>query len=347
MKGGYLEAVQGPLATSADAMEKEKRAYGGHAYNVKKQEAMYREGIAEIWQKQQTSLANATEHADDDIQPVPDDDERFGSSNAMNGAAATAPATAATPVTMHHFDEGMSQISGFTASSRHARKSLEIFRHYPGEEQPRRVVISDPVVINQYLKRRSENDADRKDIYSLKPTGNTDQDRHEHARVQKELQRLVKNRARRQARDQQKQMQRMGSLGLGAGAGGAPPSTPTPSGAVFPMDIAASPERAGTPDPFSTPGAGADGAGANARNNKSFGAGGTPAAGTSRKCAKCGMVGHIKTNKKLCPLLNGTIKADDSQADHGGFGAFNAPSTPAAIGGGGGASTAGSPPPPS
>ncbi|KAI4216832.1 MAG: hypothetical protein LQ351_000781 [Letrouitia transgressa] len=29
-------------------------------------------------------------------------------------------------------------------------------------------------------------------------------------------------------------------------------------------------------------------------------------AGTQRKCANCGAVGHIKTNKKLCPMLNGT-----------------------------------------
>jgi len=32
---------------------------------------------------------------------------------------------------------------------------------------------------------------------------------------------------------------------------------------------------------------------------------------TQRKCANCGQVGHIKTNKKLCPLLNGTIKQED------------------------------------
>ncbi|KAL9036609.1 MAG: hypothetical protein Q9214_006053 [Letrouitia sp. 1 TL-2023] len=30
-------------------------------------------------------------------------------------------------------------------------------------------------------------------------------------------------------------------------------------------------------------------------------------AGTQRKCANCGQVGHIKTNKKLCPMLNGTM----------------------------------------
>ncbi|KAF1808467.1 hypothetical protein P152DRAFT_462461 [Eremomyces bilateralis CBS 781.70] len=33
--------------------------------------------------------------------------------------------------------------------------------------------------------------------------------------------------------------------------------------------------------------------------------------GTQRKCANCGQIGHIKTNKKLCPLLNGKQKQED------------------------------------
>lgn len=60
--------------------------------------------------------------------------------------------------------------------------------------------------------------------------------------------------------------------------------------------------------------------------------------GTQRKCANCGQVGHIKTNKKyvllclflisfvyirvltacacrLCPLLNGTMKFEDRMND--------------------------------
>jgi hypothetical protein len=47
--------------------------------------------------------------------------------------------------------------------------------------------------------------------------------------------------------------------------------------------------------------------------------------GTTRKCANCGQAGHIKTNKKLCPMLNGTMKPEDSGPDHG-FGAIAAPS---------------------
>ncbi|RYN22743.1 hypothetical protein AA0115_g8998 [Alternaria tenuissima] len=36
---------------------------------------------------------------------------------------------------------------------------------------------------------------------------------------------------------------------------------------------------------------------------------------TPRKCANCGEVGHIKTNTKLCPLLNGQRKQNDTFRD--------------------------------
>ncbi|KAK6361413.1 hypothetical protein TWF730_005143 [Orbilia blumenaviensis] len=47
---------------------------------------------------------------------------------------------------------------------------------------------------------------------------------------------------------------------------------------------------------------------------------GAPKGGTTRKCANCGQVGHIKTNKKLCPMLNGTLGPKD--------GAGGGPGTP-------------------
>ncbi|KAF3907583.1 hypothetical protein AA313_de0203730 [Arthrobotrys entomopaga] len=57
---------------------------------------------------------------------------------------------------------------------------------------------------------------------------------------------------------------------------------------------------------------------------------GAPKGGTTRKCANCGMVGHIKTNKKLCPMLNGTMgpKADAAGESAGGP-SGTAPGTPA------------------
>ncbi|PNY25520.1 transcription initiation factor TFIID [Tolypocladium capitatum] len=264
MKGGYIEAVQGPLATSADAMEREKRANGGHAYNVKKQQAMYEEGIREIWDKQKSTLSDPQEHDDKDVAVTEDEDDRFN----VNAAATPA-----------QFDEGVSQISGVTTStSRHQKRKIRITRQVQmadGTTQSRDEIVVDPVVISQYMKRRTEADMELRDIYSSRPTGNADHDRLANLRIKKELERLEKNKARRQAREQQKELHHKASTG-----------------------DAGSPGPAG-PDKVPT--------------------------GTTRKCANCGQVGHIKTNKKLCPLLNGTMKSDNGAAEHGGFGNYNAP----------------------
>ncbi|EGX89426.1 transcription factor TFIID complex 145 kDa subunit [Cordyceps militaris CM01] len=260
MKGGYIEAVQGPLATSADAIEREKRANGGHAYNVKKQQAMYEEGIREIWEKQKTTLTDGTPHDDNDVQPQEDEDDRF------NVQAAATPA---------HFDDGISQISGLTSSSRHQKRAIRIKRDYrlpDGSIQTRTEMVYDPVVISQYMKRRAEAELELKDIYSVRPTGNADHDRLAGIRIKRELERLEKNKARRQAREQQKELHQKAAAG-----------------------DAGSPSTGGDKIPT----------------------------GTTRKCANCGQVGHIKTNKKLCPMLNGTMKADTA-AEHGGFGSYNA-----------------------
>lgn len=153
MKGGYIEAVQGPLATSADAMEREKRANGGHAYNVKKQQAMYEEGIKEIWDKQKATLSDGREHDDHDVATHEDEDDRF------NAHSATTPA-------QHHFDEGASQLSGFTSSSRHPKRAIRITREVraaDGTMQSRIEIVHDPVVISQYMKRRTEADLESKE----------------------------------------------------------------------------------------------------------------------------------------------------------------------------------------
>lgn len=165
MKGGYIEAVQGPLATSADAMEREKRANGGHAYNVKKQQAMYEEGIREIWEKQKTTLSDGQEHDDKDVAVTEDEDDRFNIQSV------------ATPA---QFDEGTSQISGLTSSSRHLKRAIRINREVrmaDGSTQTRVEVVHDPVVISQYMKRRTEADLEMREyvphfIHKVEPQQN-------------------------------------------------------------------------------------------------------------------------------------------------------------------------------
>ncbi|CAI6338452.1 unnamed protein product [Periconia digitata] len=53
---------------------------------------------------------------------------------------------------------------------------------------------------------------------------------------------------------------------------------------------------------------------------------------TPRKCANCGEVGHIKTNKKLCPLLNGQKKQSDTFKDASAAAPAPVPATPQTAG---------------
>ncbi|KAI0839093.1 hypothetical protein F5Y06DRAFT_265989 [Hypoxylon sp. FL0890] len=266
MKGGYINAVQGPLATSADAIERERKANGGHSYNVKKQQDMYNAAIRQIWERQKSTLSDPTTHDDADVLDTSNEDDRFDSRQVE-----------ATPAPL---DDGRSQFSRLSGASRSSRKKLKITRkklNEAGEVTTETVILDDPVVIRNYLKQRRENEEKNRDVYSLQPTADADDNREKQQLVERELSRLLKNQERRQIREKQGKGKKKKNVDGN-------PDSPDPSGA----------DRA--------------------------------SAGTTRKCANCGQVGHIKTNKSKCPLLNGTITTNNGGADHGGFGSFGAPS---------------------
>lgn len=151
MKGGFLNVYheQGPQSTSADALEREKKANGGHSYNVKKQNDAYAEVISDIWNKQKDTLSDARKHDDADVAPQDDEDERLYA-NATNSQPH---GIVATP----RFDEGVSQISRSAISARAARKKLKIvrlIRDPDGIEREVEEIIEDPGVIKQYTAAR-------------------------------------------------------------------------------------------------------------------------------------------------------------------------------------------------
>ncbi|KAK6949171.1 hypothetical protein Daesc_009245 [Daldinia eschscholtzii] len=266
MKGGYINAVQGPLATSADAIERERKANGGHSYNVKKQQDMYNAAIRQIWERQKSTLSDPTTHDDADVLDTANEDDRF---NSRQPDMTPAP-----------LDDGRSQFSRLSAASRSGRKKLKIVRrkqNEAGETTTETIILTNPTVIRSYLRQRRERDEKNRDVYSLQPTADADDNREKQKLVDKELSRLLKNQDRRQIREKQGKSKKKKSD--------------------------ANPDA--SPDPP---------------------AGDKASAGTTRKCANCGQVGHIKTNKSKCPLLNGTITTNNGGADHGGFGSFGAPS---------------------
>lgn len=144
MKGGFLEQLHGPLATSADAIERQRKANGGHMYNVKNQDNLYTESLRDIWTRQKQSLEDTQEHDDDDVLAQEDEDERF---NVQSQAAPPA-----------NVPDGVSQVSQSQASALNWRK-LKIIREVKGDNgeiQTVTEIVHDPVVIAQYSKRRRQ-----------------------------------------------------------------------------------------------------------------------------------------------------------------------------------------------
>lgn len=166
MKGGFLNVYheQGPQSTSADALEREKKANGGHSYNVKKQNDAYAEVIADIWGKQKETLSDARIHDDADVAPQEDEDERLYA----NAANSQPHGIAATP----RFDEGASQISRSAVSARTAKKKLKIFRMIrspDGTENEIEEIIEDPGVIKQYMQARQAKQEEEIEYDALTP----------------------------------------------------------------------------------------------------------------------------------------------------------------------------------
>lgn len=268
MKGGYIGALQGPNATSEAAIEAEKKANGGHTYNVRKQEAAYNDAIREIWDKQKANLTDPTERAENEV-------EREAAEEEARLTIGETPRSFATPVA---FDDSASQ---FSTASHSGGKAMRITRttvNKYGERETSSEIVTDARIWREYQKRRHAIDAESMDVYKAKPTGNADYDRAEAARIKKELARLERNKERRHAREKAKGKH---TPAMEPDNAGSPSATPAPSV-----------ERP---------------------------------VGTTRKCANCRQMGHIKTNKKLCPMLNGTMKPEDNAPAHGGFGAITAP----------------------
>lgn len=186
----------------------------------------------------------------------------------------------------------MSQFSGHSAAR--GDKTLVIRRSggrdAAGNDRPdEEHVITNPKVIKQYMKQRMEKEfaanakyaARRKrgqaeeptdmleSLKSYVPTGDAEKDRFAKEKIEKELARIKRNADRREARERLKK---------GKTADGASPSA------------AASPGPSDADGPASAINGNVDGTPQKGK--------GRTKDGTARKCANCGQVGHIKTNRK-------------------------------------------------
>jgi transcription initiation factor TFIID subunit 1 len=155
MKGGFLDSIQGPLATSEDAIARERKANGGHKYNVDKQNMLYAQTIRGIWEKQKESLSNITERPENDVES----DQHGGVEDSF--AVAPTPQYSVTPAA---FDDSASQISRLSTASKQGRsmKIIRMVKNKLGQVEAITEIVRDPRIWREYLKRRHALDAESK-----------------------------------------------------------------------------------------------------------------------------------------------------------------------------------------
>ncbi|RMZ70543.1 transcription initiation factor tfiid subunit 1 [Pyrenophora seminiperda CCB06] len=252
MKGGFRDVGE----SAADRLDNKKmKELGGHSYNVQRQQVMYENAIRRIWNKQKESLSaqNPPSDTEDDV------DSAVPRSNLPRQRSEVG-----TPM-MRHDDETMSQMSRNSNVDNRGKK-LKITRTIKNkfdEFEEVTEIITDPAVIQLYIKHKRQERLLNMRIEDIKPTGDPEVDKAQQIKLKAELARLARNIERREGREKAKGLHRSQTGEGGAGGTGGP------------------------------------------------GKGGA----TPRKCANCGEVGHIKTNKKLCPLLNGQRKQNDTFRD--------------------------------
>ena len=290
MKGGF----RAPNQSIEDTLDAKKRQESsGHNYNVQKQQEQYRETIDDIWAAQIRSLSMQVEHDPPEQDP---DEEPESVRRSMNRDRRSS-------FLRRPEDETASAWSSASQSSKVCR-IVRRERDSTGHIIESVEVIEDPLVWKRYVDIKNRQRRDKIDIRNIRPEDDPELARQ---KIQAELRRLLGNKERRFTREKQKAAVSGTAVSPGEPPDAAVATTSTTASAPAATSIAI-PAATATVAAVNVGGAGSSGV-----VIKGGGA-------TSRKCANCGQVGHIKTNKKLCPLLNGTMKPEN-----GGFGeAFSA-----------------------
>ncbi|EMC93438.1 hypothetical protein BAUCODRAFT_37114 [Baudoinia panamericana UAMH 10762] len=303
MKGGFQ-----PLGESVeDKLDaKRRRENGGHTYNVAKQQKAYDGYIRMIWEKQKNSLSSNIEISDVDM----DDDPEAEAESAQAYGRSGTPRSSfpGTPAYGRRGDDETGTQFSRQSAGRDGKSVLVInrvgARDAYGQEMSEPVEIRNSRVIKEYLKRKAEKRLAAIDVSKYEFTGeDRELDNLVAKHIEQERDRVQRNIDRREARENLKKR-------VTGGAAGSP-----------------SESAAGSPGPSENESTITGAVGTSANGTPQKGRRGQKD-GTARKCANCGQVGHIKTNRKLCPMLNGTMKTEDANpSGDSSFGAVPAPLT--------------------
>jgi len=263
MKGGF-RAIGESVEDRLDA--ERLKEYNGHSYNVAKQQQAYEEAIKRIWEAQKASLSN--EHEPDDIEPGVEDEEVEPDRHARLLTGRTPRSEVGTPSLLYsrRDDETGSQFSRVSSSTRagHVLKIKRVTLGKNGKKETVEEIIHDPRIVRMYLKKRQAKEIATKELADFVPTGNAEED----AKAKKQyvnfcLKWLTTDmcsllKTLERLENNKKRRKDREKAKKLASGGDSVPGTPH------------------SPSETSTKYTGS----------------------TQRKCANCGQVGHIKTNKK-------------------------------------------------
>jgi len=230
MKGGFK--ASGEPTTPAEPVEKGKE---GRSYNVAQQQKAYENEITRIWNAQKASLSNTHRETDDDREFVRESTaDGLFDVRTPRALDFTAPSPAPSNAdTLEHDDDYLSDDSQF--SSLNSNRILRITRTFKtpeGGTEKRVETVTDPHVINAYVKKRHQIEAAALTAEEKIPSSQGDLDNLQRKFVIEELARLKRNRDRRIARKRQQSMSGSFSgpiMGPPTPLGETPPSTGSPA----------------------------------------------------------------------------------------------------------------------
>lgn len=228
MKGGFK--ASGEPSTPAEPPEKGKE---GRSYNVAKQQKAYEDEITRIWNAQKASLSSSAKEAD------VDEDREYRESTADGlfdvrtprafDISAPSPAPSNTD-TLERDDDYLSDDSHFSTNTRNrVLRITRTFKAADGTLEKRIETVTDPHIINAYVKKRRQIDAAVLSTEDQMPTSKEDINARKRKHLEEELARLKRNRDRRIARAKQMQSNNpLAAMGPPTPLGETPPSSGSP-----------------------------------------------------------------------------------------------------------------------
>lgn len=221
MKGGFK--ASGEPSTPAEPVEKGKE---GRSYNVARQQKAYEDEITRIWNAQKASLSRSdnpeVEEEGDYREPTADGLFDVRTPRAMEiSAPSPAPSNTDTMERDEDYFSDDSHVSSTTGNR--ILRITRVYRTADGGIERKVETVTDPHVINAYVKKRREIDSSVPHVEGATPSSSEQIQDLTKQKLLEELARLKRNRDRRIARAK-----------LMGGSGGSAMGPPTPLGETPP-----------------------------------------------------------------------------------------------------------------